>query len=156
MTRSILQDWVQELGLRHQGVLVASVRGCDTAPRHDPSKLLSRCLRAEILNAHVGDAFKAKTFIEQVSSAELEERMNAFLKNCDHYPHHFVMHFVHAAEVVGYHGPSAEARMRWRGFYLRACNRLHMNPETSEQLDARLNADEESFAAAQDTPPDAA
>lgn len=37
---SIWQEWAQNLGLRHQGVLIAGVgRGCDTAVRHDPSKI---------------------------------------------------------------------------------------------------------------------
>lgn len=31
---SIIQPWVENIGLRHQGVLVSAMRGCDTAPRH--------------------------------------------------------------------------------------------------------------------------
>lgn len=149
--KSILQDWVMELGLRHQGVLVAAVRGCDDVPRHDPSKLLARCLRGEILNAHVGDASKARTFIQVVSEDELADRMKAFLDNSDHYPHHYVMHLVHAAEVVGYKHPKMLSRDMWLAFYEKACKKLHVNPETNEQLDARLNADEKTFFAAQDT-----
>lgn len=149
--KSILKDWVMELGLRHQGVLVAAVRGCDTAPRHDTSKLLSRCLRAEILNAHVGDETKAKTFIERVSDGELAQRMKAVLDNHDQYPHHFIMHFVHAAEILGYKLPKTSVtKVLWLGFYSKACRKLHMNPESEFQLDARLNADEDSFHAAQD------
>ena len=50
---SILQNWVMNLGLRHQGVLVSSIRGCDNAPRHDPSKIIQRLLRGSILIPHV-------------------------------------------------------------------------------------------------------
>lgn len=150
MARSILKDWVMDLGLRHQGVLVAAVRGCDTAPRHDPSKLLSRALRGEFLVAHVGDASKAKTFIQLCSAEELADRMKAFLDNSDHYPMHYVMHFIHAAEVIAYHGP-IDRREAWLAFYEKACRKLHVTPETAQEMDARLSADEETFFAAQDT-----
>ena len=61
---SILLPWVTELGLRHQGVLLSAIRGCDTAPRNDASKNLVRCLRAELLLPHCGDPRKSASFIE--------------------------------------------------------------------------------------------
>lgn len=139
--KSVLQNWVMELGLRHQGVMLCAIRGCDTAPKDDPSKMLSRCLRQEILNAHVGDPAKSISFIELVDVDELGRRMKAFLKNCDHYPQHYVSHLMHAAEVVGYKKPSEQ----WLWFYQKLCNGFHLNPETESQLDARLNADEDTF-----------
>lgn len=150
---SILQDWVAELGLRHQGVLLAAVRGCDTETRHGPSKLLSRCYRAEILNAHAGDPRKSKSFIEKVPIPQLKDRMVAVLDDHDSLPHHFFMHLVHAAEIVGYCHPDPYVGEVWVWFYFAACNKLHMNPETMQQLDERLNADEDSFKKAQDVPP---
>lgn len=142
----ILQEWVAGLGLRHQGVLLSAVRGCDTAAKQDPSKLLARCLRAAILRAHCGDAARAKTFIEQVGGDELWLRMAAFLRSADQYPHHYVMHLVHAAEVVGYKHPDEDVAFYWRTFYFAACRGLHVTPETEAELDARLDADEEDFA----------
>lgn len=144
--KSILKEWVTGLGLRHQGVLLTAVRGCDTAPKNDPSKMLIRSLRAEILNAHCGDAAKARTFIESVSGDELMRRFDAFRRSVDHYPHHYVMHVVHACEVIGYKAPPERAGY-WRGFYVILCNGLHLTPETEAELDHRLNADEETFAA---------
>lgn len=148
--KSILQPWVMELGLRHQGVLVSSVRGCDSAVRHDPSKRLARALRAEILVAHVGDPKKAKTFIEAVDESVLRERMEEFLNSSDHYPNHYVLHLMHAAEIVGYKHPQMASRDLWSEFYFKMCKKLHVNRETEAQLDARLNADEEAFHRAQD------
>lgn len=59
MGKSVLQDWVTELpGLRHQGVLISAVRGCDTAARHSADKKLVRSLRCAVLNAFVGDPEK--------------------------------------------------------------------------------------------------
>lgn len=143
--KSILQDWVMELGLRHQGVLLTVVRGCDTAPKDDPSKLFTRCIRAVILNAHCGDPAKARTFIESVSTYEMLSRFTAFRSNLDHYPHHYCMHVIHAIEIIGYKHPIEGIRDEFGFFYLKLCKGLHVNPETEDQLDERLNADEETF-----------
>jgi hypothetical protein len=143
--KSVLQDWVMELGLRHQGVMLCAVRGCDTAPKDDPSKLLCRCLRYAVLNCHCGDATKAVSFIELVSDDELHRRMVGFLKNCDHYPQHYVSHLMHAAEVIGYKHPDEWMRQRWIWFYCKLVSGLHLTPETESQLDARLLASEEHF-----------
>lgn len=138
---SILQDWVMELGLRHQGVLLTAVRGCDTVSKNDPVKLISRCVRYEILRCHCGDAAKSVSFIEQVDDDELGRRMKAVLKDFDHYPQHYLQHLMHAAEIIGYKKPDS----RWLWFYEKWCNCLHVNPEGEDQLDARLNADEVAF-----------
>lgn len=154
---SILKDWVQELGLRHQGTLLTIIRGCDTAPKNDPSKLFTRCVRDVLLNAHCGDAAKAATFIERVPTGMVFDRFDAFRKNCDHYPHHYVMHMIHAIGIIGYKMPDqvmwledidddSSAVQMWLHFYRKLCKGLHMNPETEEQLDERLEADELTFA----------
>lgn len=146
----ILQDWVAKLELRHQGGLLSGiVRGCDTAPKDDESKVLTRALRALILNTHCADPEKSASFIEHIEPQELRTRIENFCKNCDHYPHHYVMHLIHAIEIVGYYHPKLDYRTACRDGYNRLCNGLHTNPETKEQLDERLNADEETFAAKQ-------
>lgn len=141
----ILQDWVTFLGLRHQGVLLTGVRGCDTAPKDDPSKLFARCVRNMILRPHCGDAAKAVSFIEAVDDATLTKRFRDFIKNCDHYPHHYVMHMVHVVEIIGYDHPDKDVCKIWTGFYYAMCSALHMNPEPRGIMDDRLNADEETF-----------
>lgn len=145
--KSILKAWVMELGLRHQGTLLTAVRGCDTAPKDDASKLFTRCYRDMILEAHCGDAAKAATFIEKVHDHELINRFEAFRKNLDHYPHHYVMHVLHSVEIIGYYYPIGHDRSTWLGFYRKLCKGLHVTPETKQELDERLNADEETFAA---------
>lgn len=141
----ILQSWVAKLGLRHQGVLLTAVRGCDTEDRHGPSKLLTRAYRGEILHTHAADPKQSRSFIEVCEADELLKRMNQFAASHDHLPHHFTMHFIHAAEIVGYYGPSQRASY-WYAFYFQMCNKFHMSPETKIELDHRLGADEEKFA----------
>ena len=145
MKKNILQDWVMELGLRHQGTLLTAVRGCDTAPKDDPSKLFVRCFRDVILNPFCGDAAKAVSFIERVRDNELADRFYKFRSNLDHYPHHYVMHLVHSIEIIGYHHPDPKVKAGWHSFYLSLCSGLHMNPETKDELDNRLGASEEEF-----------
>jgi hypothetical protein len=141
-----LQDWVVGLGLRHQGALLTTVRGCDTAPKNDPSKMFVRCLRALILNAHCGDPAKARTFIEHATFIEVEQRFTLFSRNCDHYPHHYVIHLLHSIEIIGYKHPDRATMLLWRNFYDRLCRGLHLVPEEEEAMDSRLDADEETFA----------
>ena len=145
MSESILKDWVQKLGLRHQGVLLTVIRGCDTAPKDDASKLFTRCVRELILKAHCCDPKKSVSFIQWVEPAELVLRFRAFAKNLDHYPHHYVMHLVHAIEIIGYKHEDQDVRSLWLMFYHELCFGLHMGNETEHELDRRLNADEETF-----------
>jgi hypothetical protein len=143
---SVLQDWVQALGLRHQGVLVAAVRGCDSVPKEDPSKAFVRCYRAVVLNSHCGDPARAKSFIQAVDDIELTRRFLALRGSFDHYPIHYVMHLVHAMEIVGYKHPDIQTGITWTGFYAEMCEKLHLQTESPAQLDERLGADEETFA----------
>lgn len=141
----ILQDWVCQLGLRHQGTLLAGIRGCDTAPRNDPSKLLVRCLRNEILIPFCGNPAKSASFIEAAPLTILEHRMQEVVKNHDHYPSHYVGHLILCAEIIGYKKPSSS----WLAFYFNMVHSYHLLPETERELDTRLNADEETFGQAQ-------
>lgn len=151
MPKSIIQPWVAELGLRHQGLLLTAVRGCDVVHREDNSKWLTRFYRSCILQAHVGDPKKAATFMVWTDLAdEFWLHANDLIKNHDHLPHHYLMHFVHAIQIVGYYYPDAEKQAWWRDFYHLMCNRFHMNFETQEQMDERLNKTEAEFAAAND------
>jgi hypothetical protein len=148
---SIVQDWAANLGLRHQGVLVSAVRGCDSVPREDPMKQLTRFYRTCLLKAHCGDARKAASFMLHVDHAsEFDAIAKPVLKSLDHYPIHYLLHFMHAVQIMGYKMPAENlARYWWQGFYNDLCRKLHVNPETEQQLDERLDADEATFARAQ-------
>jgi hypothetical protein len=145
---SIVQDWATELGLRHQGVLVSAVRGCDSITKEDPMKLLTRFYRACVLKAHVGDARKASSYMIWCDHGhEFWAIAEPVLKSFDHYPVHFLLHFLHASEILGYKMPSNTVQKQWwLEFYRKLCRRMHINPETEVQLDERLNANEDAFA----------
>jgi hypothetical protein len=149
--RPVLQDWVMCLGVRLQGVLVSAIRGCDTAQRHDHTKVLSRVYRSEILRSFSGDPKKSKSFILAATIPETVEMMEKFLNDCDHLPSHFVMHFLHAAEILGYYHPDLERRDMWCSFYLVGCRKYHVRPEPPSDLIERLEKEEEAFHKDQDT-----
>ena len=147
MGKSIMQDWVSDLGLRHQGVLVAAIRGCDGAPKDDACKLLTRFYRACILTAHCGDPRKARSFMIWCNSREeFWALATPFLSDFDQYPNHFVMHLLHSTEVLGYYHPDLDIREWWRQFYGTLVKKMHLNIETKAELDARLNPGEAEFA----------
>lgn len=146
---SIMQDWTMTLGLRHQGVLLTAVRGCDTAPKHSPSKALTRFLRSVLLNAHCGDPAKSRSFIEVPTRESFDAAQRGFFDEWDALPTHYVLHLAHTAEVIGYHHPDPGVADRWLTFYRAICRKMHVMPETMQALDARLGADEDTFARAQ-------
>ena len=61
-----------------------------------------------------------------------------FVSNLDHYPMHWLLHFLHAIEIVYYKCPLNEYKMFWMDLYLEICKAMHLNPETEKQLDERL------------------
>lgn len=136
---SILHNWVMDLPLRYQGVLLASVRGCDSTPKENSAKPIIRALRYSFMNCaderEVGlpSAFMSRGWTEQ------EEL--SFLRDWDHYPIHFVQHLLHAIEVVGYCHPEIEYKRRYFSLYSRMVTKLHLNTETDEEMKDRLTED---------------
>lgn len=143
--KSIIQDWAANLGLRHQGVLVSAVRGCDSVQREDASKYLVRVFRGVLLNAHVGDVRKAASFMVPFDPYQWDHSVADFLRSIDHYPNHWLLHWMHACEVVGYKHPNEEIGEAFEDLYRKLCKKFHLFPESVETLDERLGVDEETF-----------
>jgi hypothetical protein len=121
-----------ELPFRMQSVLVSALRGCDTMRKEDPSKHITRALRAVLMH----DADPTNSFMR--SGDAPSNHVNDFLADLDVYPVHFVLHLAHAAEIVGYKHPNNLVREFWLKFYRGVIRAMHVNPETEEQLDVRL------------------
>lgn len=144
---SIIQDWVAELGLRYQGVIVSAVRGCDTSSKHSPVKTLARYYRGAVLRPHCGNLSKSASFMEAPKSASefMQTSKDAF-DLIDAVPMHYVLHLVHAAQIVGLYHPDLETQSAWSWFYQYAVRRFHLQPESPVELSRRLEADEATFA----------
>lgn len=143
---SIVQDWAAELGLRHQGVLVSAVRGPDGVAKTHPLKTLVAIYRGCVLVPHCGDLRKASSYMTWFEDEhEFRDAARAWLSSMDEMSLHYVLHFVHAAEIVGYFHPASEVRDVWAEFYRDACRKMHVAPESFSALSSRLDADEETF-----------
>ena len=71
----------------------------------------------------------------------MDRIVDDYLRELDALPHHFQMHFMHAAEILGYKHPDTETREWWSKVYLRLVNDKHVHPETEEEMDSRRGDD---------------
>lgn len=136
---SIMRAWTEQLTIRQQAMLISAVRGCDGAPKDDPSKSLLWALRWVVLKpSEVGvDPHHTESFMGYRPT--LVEDTHRFLQSLDQYPFHFVMHLMHAAEIIGYKHPDEATRLGWGEFYRRIVEgNVHCQVETEAMMDQRL------------------
>lgn len=142
MARSVLQDWVMELPLREQGTLLTVIRGCDLAPKpQDPNtetaeRQLTAFLRWCIL-------IPADPREVDTPGAFMRSRLPEHWKPSQfgHYPLHWVLHMMHAAEVIGYRHPDTYVRTRVLKIYNRFVASLHLVAESRASMIDRLSED---------------
>jgi len=140
---SVVKEWLSDLPWKQQTVLLASFRGCDGLPKQDPSKVFTKAMRATLIkNADKNSTFQQNN--EVLLDDENKALIDDFFIDCsigsmDAYPVHWMMHLLHAAEIVMYKCPIENYQMYWEYFYLTGVKALHLNPETEEQLDVRLS-----------------
>lgn len=156
---SVLHDWVCDLPFTQQALLMLATRGPDSLPKDTPAKEILHYLRGAIIKPAYFDFYKEDGFmnidygevtyeqdhynndtdiIYQNFGWRFVECGDEFFRHVDELPHHFYMHIIHAAEVLGYKFPDERVMRCWYDFYGCACKSFHMNPETLEQLDQRL------------------
>lgn len=152
MTRSVLQDWVMELPLRAQGVLLTGIRGCDLATKPQvptPERRLVQFLRycvmvpADPREVDIPNAFFASYPPPNWKASELM-----------HFPLHWYSHLMHCFQVVGYCRPVVswesssiaavqDRRVRqdaWE-IYEKMVDGLHLVTESKESMMRRLTED---------------
>lgn len=148
-SESVLHDWVHELTFQQQALLLTCVRGCDGLPKYDTTKNIVRFLRGAIMKpAGEWDGGNSDSFMwGNYSSIDTDgdlintwtNNVSYLLKNHDHVPHHFLMHLIHCAEVIGYKHPNSGISHAWNWMYLQFCESFHMSPESESTMDKRLN-----------------
>jgi len=155
--KSVLQDWVCELSLMQQSVLIAAVRGPDGIRKDHSVKVLCRWLRRSfllsafdgcpILDPYTpgGGSFVGPCKNDTVKN--IDHALELYLRSVDELPHHFQLHFMHAAEIFGYKHPVKEIREWWHNCYLKLVNDMHLFPESEEAMDKRLGDNEKNWRA---------
>lgn len=156
---SVLQNWVMELPFMMQSVLISAIRGPDGVIKNHPSKMLCRWLRRCVLLSAFDKCVLDSPWDERGGSytgpsitfdinwePKMDIRVKEYLDAIDSLPHHFHLHILHAAEILGYRHPNDKIRDWWLKTYQRMVHDMHLAPETSEQLGARLNDDRDTWA----------
>lgn len=174
-SKAVQQGWVLELSYMQQSVLMAAVRAPDGIRKDHPVKVLLRWYRrCVLLSAFDGrallDPFEPgggsftgpfthshaeeflNRYITEVSWQDerlrwLGEMRSVYLRHVDEMPHHFQLHFMHAAQIVGFKHDVDWVREWWRTFYEMIVNDAHLYPESEAQMDERLSDNERAWRA---------
>jgi hypothetical protein len=143
---SVQPEWCLALPIQQQSVLFLAARGPDGIAKTHPCKHVVRAYRASVLvAAKFGRLLewgeKADSFMSLDSFADDDLWgliVNAFFETADDLAHHYYMHLIHGAEILGYKHPDIRFRQRWLDFYLRSVREFHLAPETESVMDERL------------------
>lgn len=151
---NVLQDWVSSISFMQQTVLLTAVRGPDGISKYHPAKFLlrwfRRCILLSALDKKIlktpcewgGGSFTGASFPAPPDQTdwvdEMEDVVVKYMKSLDEIPHHFQMHFMHAAEILGYKHPDSVIREWWLTLYKRLVHDMHLWEESETQLDKRL------------------
>ena len=156
----VLQDWVMELTFMKQSVLLAAIRGPDGIQKNHVAKLMLRWYRRCILISafeqevitnpyHLGGGSftgpslpTLPTVLQDRWPEYMDKVVDDYIRTLDEIPHHFQLHFMHAAEIVGYDYPTAQIATWWGKTYYKICKDMHLNPETKEEMNYRLGDNE--------------
>ena len=149
---SVIQDWVFALPFQMQALLMTGMRGPDGSPKENAAKDIVRYLRGVVLkpagdwSGSNDDSFMWGDYDSYPDNMHKIAGIRLFPSYCksiirahDEFPHHFIMHLIHCIEVVGYKHPNRTLSYYWKQLYYLFCDALHMNAETEEQMDERLN-----------------
>lgn len=126
----VIQAWVFELPWKEQTVMLLALRGCDNSAKHDAGKEVTRAMRGVVLH----NANKVTSFIRP-------DLHMLDMDRCEGLPVHWMMHTIHAAEVIGYRHPDMDTRRAWHAWYLDAIHKLHVQPESMEAMQLRLKGE---------------
>lgn len=165
----VTQEWTHSLTCMQQTVLLTAVRGPDGIAKYHPSKFMLRWYRRCVLlgaldhnvfsNPHDprGRSFTGPSYILTADQARdaangkhlwydpMQDVFDKYLQSLDELPHHFQLHFMHAAEIVGYKHPDGLIRSWWHYVYEELVNDMHLNIETESKLDFRLGDSESQW-----------
>lgn len=156
----VIQLWVTRLTYMQQAVLLACVRGPDNTEKYHACKYLvrwyRRCILLSSMDGEVidnpedprGGSFTGPSIldldIDDLPSTpwylrkNMKEVIDKYIQSLDVLPHHYQMHFLHGAEIIGYKHPDATIAGWWRDLYVRLVRDMHLRPESEEAMDERL------------------
>lgn len=161
----VQQDWVTRIPLMQQSVLFAAIRAPDGLRKDHPVKVLMRWYRRCVLlsafdkraltnpfepgggsftgpfERHHAEEILGPGYQYDFSSqwGAFDAMREVYLRHVDEMPHHFQLHFMHGAQIVGVHHPAENIAAWWSEFYLMIVNDAHLQPETPQAMNLRLS-----------------
>lgn len=159
----LLQNWLTSIPVMQQAVLMGGMRGADGVAKYDTTKYILRWYRRCIIRlaftyqfandpitktgtgSYTGPSVEEPQGYNGDWEALMEPLLDQFVRSLDSLPHHFIQHFRHGVQILGYKHPDCRIRKWWNGLYLRMVNDEHLHPETEAEMDRRLGDQEESW-----------
>ncbi len=128
--RVVLLDWVQELSLKQQSVLLSSLRGPDNF-YYPKLKEVTKWIRSILqINAD---------FEKDYMRCKKLPLPNELEKEIEFCTVHYSNHLLNTLEIIGYKHPDERVSTPAKNYYFYFVDKVfHLNPETQEQLDKRL------------------
>lgn len=124
---SVVQEWMSDMPLKAQTVVLCALRGCDGVPVNDESKGVVRFIRkASLINA------------DSKTSSFMIWDGPPILSDLGKYPAHFVQHIMHAVALIGDYHPNPAVVYVANNLYKEILEFLHLNPESKDQRAHRL------------------
>ena len=125
----VLQAWMAELPWKQQSVIFSSLRGPDLS-RPIAVKKLNRWLRSVTQN----NADPSTEYMKKIVLPKIED----LKEEVGYCTMHYFTHLLHALEIIGYNHPEEKTKDIAIRYYAAMVDFLHLNPETKEQLNKRL------------------
>ncbi len=159
---SVLQNWVTNLSYMQQSVLIASIRAPDGLPKDHPVKVIMRWYRRCVLirafdNKVAKDPYElgggsftgpfTDSHAAEMKIKYFDEVRGVYLRHVDEMPHHFQLHMMHAAQIIGYKHYDPIIAEWWKIFYEMIVNDAHLFPETEKDMSIRLGDNEAAWRA---------
>jgi hypothetical protein len=138
--------WMSSLPFQMQSTMLLAARGTDGIAKDNPVKDLHRNYRGSVLRAakfgrslYIGEHADSFMSLRELGDVgRWNNIVEVYFKHVDSLPHHYHLHLMHGAEILGYKHPHEIFRDRWSYFFFKCCEDAHLNPETEEQMDRRL------------------
>lgn len=161
--KSAMQDWVLLLPIMQQSVLMSAIRGPDgIAKRHKCKNLIRWYRRCILISAFDGVAINnpydpgGGSFTGPVSSnstheleigweRSIKKHEDNFLDSRDELPFHYILHFIHAIQIVGNKHPNDRIANYWLSVYSRIVFAMHLREEGPRDMDIRLSDNEQNW-----------
>jgi hypothetical protein len=143
----VTPEWMDTLSCQQQTVILLATRGPDGIRKDHPCKDITRAYRGTVFRAAMfgrwlepgehGDDFMSLRDMRNLSIWDTVVKQ--YLRSVDELPHHYHLHLMHGAHIIGCYHPENSIGRGWHYFYMKCCDDMHVNYETKEQMDERLD-----------------